>query len=111
MITNREAVAAINKLLGSDFNSNIWSKHWNYPSQQFFTTNRTKAKSLADKLLKYFGDLVEDSFRGRGQYHISVFIDNWAYEFLIADLIDYSTLIIFSIYKTDTTLEERHQER
>ena len=111
MITNKEAVAAINKLLDTDFDPNIWSKHWNYPAEQFSTYRGRQAKKIADKLLKYFGDLAEEYLSSIGQYEIRIFIDNYAYKIFIADLIDYTTVVIFSIWKNDKTLEEWREEQ
>lgn len=110
MISCGEAVGKINSLIGSDFDPTIWSKYWNYPDEQFYKSPY-KAKQAVNKLLRYFGDLAEEYLSGRGQYEVRIFIDNWAFKFLIADLIDASTIVIFSIYKTDKTLEEWEEER
>lgn len=109
-ITNREAVAKINKLLNSDFDPNVYSEHWNYPDQQFATYSGLKAKQFVNKILKQFGDLAEEYLEGKGQHEVRVFIDNWAYKIFIADLIDSTTIVIFSIWKSDMTLEEATEE-
>lgn len=105
-ITNREAVAKINKLLDSDFDPSIWSEHWNYPDQQFATYSGLKAKQFVNKILKQFGDLAEEYLDSKGQHEVRVFIDNWAYKIFIADLIDSTTIVIFSIWKSNMTFEE-----
>lgn len=111
MITNREAVANINKLLDTDFDPNEYDRVWSFYPSQFCISRRLNAKQVANKLLRYFGELAEEYLSAKGQYEIRIFIDNWAYRFVIADLLDSSTVILCSIWKTDKTLEEWKNEQ